>query len=520
MPKKCIVTGCGNHYNKDKNVTYFSFPKDPERRMAWLRAIGENNLHIEMKANMTVCSRHFNKDEYHVVNKGLQSDGATPLYVTRLHRLAIPKLSIRNMETKAEQIERSTSHFHHQQQQQQQGKINNSNNFLLSSTPSTLSLQPSTTIVNTTTTSTVTSSIGANGVESRNSQNHSIISRYLNDCQRYQSNEKQNIDSFDKAYDLRKKEDKLSDISFEESLKNLSKLKERYCGEKKSDNDIDTKKLGFGNNCRETEQQKNLFEIVQWFNSQVSHDSPKLNDPIQRINDLKKKMNKNKNEFENVNPATDQETSTINNDIGKSSNSNFPLLNLLLTDENSTQNKFPNDNQQHNYDEDSIEILNSNLQLNEMNLNRINNILGKRSFLSSDELDILKKISHTEFLPSNLNSSIDSFQFMTVNENKSNQFPSSSSTSSIHIDTIGDLVDMTDVRLTAPTTIKSSKNCDYFCLSCDEYFEKLELFETHIVDEHVSTIESSPLPRNDRKRKLKYPQSLIHCCSFDGEQMK
>ncbi len=67
MGRKCSVVNWRTNYRKRKkdennpeNVTEYSFPKNLDDRKAWVRAIPNENLSVEMVTdNMGVCTLHF-----------------------------------------------------------------------------------------------------------------------------------------------------------------------------------------------------------------------------------------------------------------------------------------------------------------------------------------------------------------------------------------------------------------------------------------------------------------------------
>ena len=75
MGRKCSVYGCRSGYKSSKDqdtlklgneanteVKFFRFPKGPDQRRKWVRAL-PNNLKVEdITDNMTVCSKHFPPD--------------------------------------------------------------------------------------------------------------------------------------------------------------------------------------------------------------------------------------------------------------------------------------------------------------------------------------------------------------------------------------------------------------------------------------------------------------------------
>lgn len=56
----CAAYGCDNKKRKNKDKTFFSLPKDPLVKKAWIAAIGTKDLPIQI----FVCSDHFDKSCY------------------------------------------------------------------------------------------------------------------------------------------------------------------------------------------------------------------------------------------------------------------------------------------------------------------------------------------------------------------------------------------------------------------------------------------------------------------------
>ena len=53
----CSIDGCKNKQANNSKVTYFSLPKDPERRESWLAAISRDKSNSP--SNGFLCSDHF-----------------------------------------------------------------------------------------------------------------------------------------------------------------------------------------------------------------------------------------------------------------------------------------------------------------------------------------------------------------------------------------------------------------------------------------------------------------------------
>ena len=57
----CSIVGCKNKQANNSEVTYFTLPKDPQRRKNWLAAISRDKSNLP--SNIFVCSDHF-EDKY------------------------------------------------------------------------------------------------------------------------------------------------------------------------------------------------------------------------------------------------------------------------------------------------------------------------------------------------------------------------------------------------------------------------------------------------------------------------
>ena len=61
--ESCCAFGCTNRRSKPeckaRNVSFFSFPKDMEKRLEWVRRVNRENLRIDDVAkNTKLCSDH------------------------------------------------------------------------------------------------------------------------------------------------------------------------------------------------------------------------------------------------------------------------------------------------------------------------------------------------------------------------------------------------------------------------------------------------------------------------------
>ena len=80
MPGKfCAAIGCKNSdywtkkYNKEKNYTLHSFPKDPDIRLKWIQFLRRPSDWVPSK-NALLCSEHFTKNDY-LIQKIKDSSG-------------------------------------------------------------------------------------------------------------------------------------------------------------------------------------------------------------------------------------------------------------------------------------------------------------------------------------------------------------------------------------------------------------------------------------------------------------
>ena len=59
----CSIVGCKNKQANNSEVTYFSLPKDPQRRKSWLAAISRDKSNLP--SNIFVCWDHFEDKYFH-----------------------------------------------------------------------------------------------------------------------------------------------------------------------------------------------------------------------------------------------------------------------------------------------------------------------------------------------------------------------------------------------------------------------------------------------------------------------
>ncbi|WAQ99803.1 THAP2-like protein, partial [Mya arenaria] len=75
MPTSCSAPGCTQRFVKDSGVRFFRFPKEKERRLKWLLAIGRRSLsdrqHVKLwepSDHDRLCSMHFAEDTNFGIN--------------------------------------------------------------------------------------------------------------------------------------------------------------------------------------------------------------------------------------------------------------------------------------------------------------------------------------------------------------------------------------------------------------------------------------------------------------------
>ena len=47
MGRCCAAYGCSNRQDKTKDISFHVFPKDPERREKWVRALRRDNFSVK-----------------------------------------------------------------------------------------------------------------------------------------------------------------------------------------------------------------------------------------------------------------------------------------------------------------------------------------------------------------------------------------------------------------------------------------------------------------------------------------
>ena len=72
MGRKCCVPGCKSGYysvpEPKPNISFLSFPNDPDLRNKWLLAIGRPDY--DARTYSSVCSLHFKDSDFQLVSKG------------------------------------------------------------------------------------------------------------------------------------------------------------------------------------------------------------------------------------------------------------------------------------------------------------------------------------------------------------------------------------------------------------------------------------------------------------------
>lgn len=100
MPRKCCVPGCKSNYesirkqNLEENyVTTFSFPKDPNRRDEWIRAIPRKDW--TSSSGACVCRKHFSDNDIIDSEQFTLPDGGVNTVLLRCPKLksdAVPHI--------------------------------------------------------------------------------------------------------------------------------------------------------------------------------------------------------------------------------------------------------------------------------------------------------------------------------------------------------------------------------------------------------------------------------------------
>ena len=73
MPVSCSARGCTNRFVKDSGISFYRFPKNEERKLAWRKAMKRGVLDDPSHSQIwmpsphdRVCSKHFIEGNYHV----------------------------------------------------------------------------------------------------------------------------------------------------------------------------------------------------------------------------------------------------------------------------------------------------------------------------------------------------------------------------------------------------------------------------------------------------------------------
>ncbi|XP_071649173.1 uncharacterized protein [Temnothorax longispinosus] len=86
----CSVSGCKNKSEnaKEKNIQFFSYPKDEETALKWMQAANKNKVNLK---NARICSVHFTPSCYKPKPAYLANcENYSPKKLRRLHDHAIP----------------------------------------------------------------------------------------------------------------------------------------------------------------------------------------------------------------------------------------------------------------------------------------------------------------------------------------------------------------------------------------------------------------------------------------------
>jgi hypothetical protein len=82
MPSRCFVPGCNSNYDwvlktteDNRGMNIFKFPKNEERKQAWLKAIPRDDF--TPSSSSVVCQLHFHSTDIIRYAKHLQPDGST-----------------------------------------------------------------------------------------------------------------------------------------------------------------------------------------------------------------------------------------------------------------------------------------------------------------------------------------------------------------------------------------------------------------------------------------------------------
>ena len=57
MPKECCVVGCNNVCDKGNGLSFYTFPRDADRRSRWIAAVNRKDWYPN--EHTVICSEHF-----------------------------------------------------------------------------------------------------------------------------------------------------------------------------------------------------------------------------------------------------------------------------------------------------------------------------------------------------------------------------------------------------------------------------------------------------------------------------
>jgi hypothetical protein len=62
MPLSCVVGGCTRNAEKNRDVFWLSFPRDPATRRQWIRFVDTTRSDFSLSEYSKVCSAHFSEE--------------------------------------------------------------------------------------------------------------------------------------------------------------------------------------------------------------------------------------------------------------------------------------------------------------------------------------------------------------------------------------------------------------------------------------------------------------------------
>ncbi|XP_037508565.1 THAP domain-containing protein 2-like [Rhipicephalus sanguineus] len=92
---RCCVPNCKGNYDTGPKVRLFEFPRNPERRSQWQRAVRRGDIDVAKLKNPLVCERHFKEESLCTTTKYADCDGRTievKMKLTRLTHDAVPTI--------------------------------------------------------------------------------------------------------------------------------------------------------------------------------------------------------------------------------------------------------------------------------------------------------------------------------------------------------------------------------------------------------------------------------------------